>query len=551
MADNARAKEDISFGRIAIEKSFVTEEQIREAVDIQKKFQSMGHGTKKLGEILLEKNFLSQEEASEILETQKSLEQRRRIAGYEILSKLGQGGMGAVYKARQKSMERIVALKILPPKFARNPAFIDRFVREARAVAKLNHENIIAGIDVGESNGLYYFAMEYADGETVYERIRESGAIEEEEAIDVVLQIARALEHAHANDLVHRDVKPQNVIITKKGVTKLCDLGLAKTEESESSVTQRGVSVGTPHYISPEQAKGEIDVDIRSDIYSLGATFYHMVVGQVPFVGSSPMVVMTKHLTETPPYPRSKNVNVSKDISDLIMRMMAKDKEDRYQTPTKLINDLMRLKEGESLKRKQGRQRRQRARPSGQRQRGKSASQRVPVVDAALVTAAPAKPSVQPRSRGRRGSSRISRGSGRERASGRRGRGRGRDDDRRDRMYARQASGPPTAEVILLVGGGILILFLLIYFIVAGVDPEGASPVDHESGRIESRQDALSLEAGELLETAKSFENLEEFEYAEQIIRYQRVISRFPGTPQAQEARDRIEHVRIKERREW
>ncbi|TET38627.1 MAG: serine/threonine protein kinase, partial [Planctomycetota bacterium] len=389
MVDDARAKDDISFGQIAIEKNFVTEEQIREAIEVQKKFQSMGHGMKKLGEILLEKNFLSKKEADEILETQKSLERRRRIAGYEILSKLGQGGMGAVYKARQKSMERIVALKILPPKFARSPAFIDRFVREARAVAKLNHENIIAGIDVGESNGLYYFAMEYADGKTVYERIRESGAIGEDEAIDIVLQIARALEHAHRNDLVHRDVKPQNIIVTKKEVAKLCDLGLAKTEDSEASVTQRGVSVGTPHYISPEQAKGEVDVDIRSDIYSLGASFYHMVVGQVPFVGSSPMVVMTKHLTETPPYPRSKNADVSKDVSDFIMRMMAKDKEDRYQTPTKLISDLMRLKEGKSVSRrhKPSRQRKSRSRVAAQR--GRAGSQRVPVVEAALVTAAP------------------------------------------------------------------------------------------------------------------------------------------------------------------
>ncbi|MHC4660530.1 MAG: serine/threonine protein kinase [Planctomycetota bacterium] len=539
-----RAREDISFGQIAIEKKFVTGEQVKEAIETQKKLEAMGEGAKKLGEILLEKNYLSKEEADEVLKTQNQLEQRRQIAGYEILAKLGQGGMGAVYKARQRSMERIVALKILPPKFAKNPDFIERFVREARAVAKLNHENIIAGIDVGESNGLYYFAMEYADGQTVYERIRQSGPIAEDEAIDITLQIARALEHAHRHDLVHRDVKPQNIIITKKGIAKLCDLGLAKTEDSEASVTQRGVSVGTPHYISPEQAKGEVDVDIRSDIYSLGASFYHMVVGEVPFVGSGPMVVMTKHLTETPAYPRSRNPDVSKTVSDVIMRMMAKYKEGRYQTPTQLIKDFMRLQDGKAPSRKPKSSRMRVQRPGSgipQAQRSKPISNRQQV---AVVTATP----VRPKSERRRRPS-----TSRHARPGRRGGGRGgrRDDDRRDRAYMARPKGPPTTEIVLIVGAIVLLLILIGFFLYAGLNPEGGSPVDHESGRQERRQDMKNIEAGELLEKAKAFENLEEFEYPEQIIRYQEVIRKYPGTPQAREAQACIARVKKKEAREW
>lgn len=339
-------KEDFSFGRAVIEKGYATEKQVREALEIQARLRAMGIAPKRLGQILLERNHITREQTEDILSIQKRRESRRKIPGYKILEELGRGGMGTVYRAIQESMNRMVALKVLAPRHARDRSFIERFFREARAVAKLNHENIITGIDVGEAGGEYYFVMEYVEGETVSEMIKREGAIAQEKAVDVVLQIARALEHANRHNLVHRDVKPQNIMITAKGVAKLCDLGLAKTEDPEAHITRMGVSMGTPHYISPEQAKGVDEVDIRSDIYSLGASLYHMVVGEVPFVGASPMVVMTKHVTEEMPFASEKNLQVSEGTSMVIARMVRKKVDDRYQNPSELIVDLERIARG-------------------------------------------------------------------------------------------------------------------------------------------------------------------------------------------------------------
>jgi serine/threonine-protein kinase len=339
---------DISFGQVALREGLVTPAQLEECLEIQRKLKSLGVTPRKLGEIMVEKGYLSRGQVEGVLRLQRRLEERRQIAGYEIVSLIGKGGMGAVYKAKQLSLERVVALKILPPRYARDRSFIKRFVAEARTVARLNHENIIAGIDVGESNGYYYFAMEYVDGETVAAGIERDGPFEEKRALRIVAQIARALNHAQKNGLVHRDVKPQNIMLARNDVAKLCDLGLARSEEGEAS-SSRGLSLGTPHYISPEQAKGEPDVDIRSDIYSLGATLYHMVTGETPFTGSSPMVLMTKHLTEVPVSPRRKAPRLSRGCNDLILKMMAKRKEARYQDPIELLEDIEKVLEGQPL----------------------------------------------------------------------------------------------------------------------------------------------------------------------------------------------------------
>jgi len=274
---------------------------------------------------------------------------RLKIPGYEILDLLGQGGMGAVYKARQKSLDRIVALKVLSPDVAKDETYLKRFTTEARALARLNHENIIAGIDVGEANGYRYFAMEYVEGESLAALIEREGALGEKRAITIVMQIARALAHADKSALVHRDVKPQNIMIGRNDVAKLCDLGLAMTAEERKEARERGQSIGTPHYISPEQARGEHRVDIRSDIYSLGATLYHAVTGETPFTGSSPMVLMTKHLTEDPAPPRKRNPKVGKALDALVMKMLAKEKDKRYQNPTELLLDLERILAGRGI----------------------------------------------------------------------------------------------------------------------------------------------------------------------------------------------------------
>jgi len=359
------------FGEIAVREGFASRNAVRECLEIQTKLKSFGVEPKRLGEIMVEKGFLRDEDVKAILEVQKiggsRMESRsgitemksrrvqalpapaktavRDIPGYEVLELLGEGGMGMVYKARQKSLDRIVALKILPANAAKETSFIKRFISEARTVARLNHENIIAGIDVGEADGTYYFAMEHVEGESIAEMIERQGALEERFALTIAAQMARALSHAHKHGLVHRDVKPQNILVTRNNLAKLCDLGLAKMQ-NETGGDPTGVPVGTPHYLSPEQARGEADVDIRSDVYSLGATLFHMLCGQTPFEGQSPMVLMTKHLTEEPPSPRRINPAVSKGAAELVARMMSKEKEDRHQTPDELLEDLERVLAG-------------------------------------------------------------------------------------------------------------------------------------------------------------------------------------------------------------
>jgi len=330
----------------AIARGLITGEQAREAFEVMAKMAELGV-PEDLGRVLVKKGFISEAQLKE-LEARVSPQQPTTIGGFEIISRLGRGGMGAVYKARQVSLDRIVALKVLPPVLARDKAFIERFFREARAVAKLNHPNIVQGIDVGVAEKYYYFAMEYVDGEPVQHILAREGPMAEKRALDIVLQVAQAMHHAHRHDMIHRDIKPDNIMVTAGGVAKLCDLGLAKSLVGDSAVTQAGLAVGTPHYISPEQARGESDVDIRADIYSLGASLYHMVVGRTPYSGSSAAVVMTKHLNDDVPNPRDVRPELSMGLVRLIEKMMAKERRDRYQTPEELIRDVNLVVSGKS-----------------------------------------------------------------------------------------------------------------------------------------------------------------------------------------------------------
>ncbi len=340
-------RENLHFGALAIKLGFTTLERVDECLKLQEKMKELGVAPKKLGEILIAKGYITDAQTKEIFKVQGLKGGHTAIVGYKILSKIGQGTMGSIYKALQISMDRIVAIKVLAPKYAANDTFRDRFLREARAVARLNHPNIIQGIDVGESNGVHYFAMEYIDGPTVGELLKRGGALDEKRALDIVIQIARALSHAYQNGIIHRDIKPDNVMRTRDGIAKLCDLGLAKVASEEttqskdaSSGTRPGATMGTPYYISPEQARGEPNVDTRSDIYSLGASFYHVVVGDVPFVGETSAVVISKHLSENLTPPRQRNPLVSPAVDYIIVKMMQKDRANRYQTPVELVRDL-------------------------------------------------------------------------------------------------------------------------------------------------------------------------------------------------------------------
>ncbi|MCY3020097.1 MAG: serine/threonine-protein kinase [Planctomycetota bacterium] len=251
----------------------------------------------------------------------------KQLGQYKLLKKLGEGGMGAVYLADDTHVGRQVAVKVLAKKHAGDAEFVTRFRREAKAAGSLNHVNIVSAYVCGEDQGYHYLAMEHCDGEPLDKILKRNGFLAWDRAIEVTLQVARGLKHAHEHAIVHRDIKPSNIMICKplRGagipagagagatdplaegfVAKILDLGLSKniSGDEQSFYTQTGVAVGTPHYISPEQAKGEKTIDGRADIYSLGATFYHLVTGQTPFQASTPMAIMYKQINEQLPNPQ-------------------------------------------------------------------------------------------------------------------------------------------------------------------------------------------------------------------------------------------------------
>jgi serine/threonine-protein kinase len=275
----------------------------------------------------------------------------QQIPGYDLLEKLGQGSMGIVFKARQLSMDRLVAVKILHAKLAATERFLERFVREAHLAARLSHNNVVQAIDVGSAGALHYFVMELVEGQTIRDQLNDGKVFEEREAVDVVLQVAQALGHAHRRGLIHRDVKPANIVLTAEGVAKLADLGLARAENDEAVArSERGLTFGTPHYIAPEQILGRDDIDGRADLYSLGATLYHMVTGQPPFAGRPVDQLFRAHLEEELTPPDHLNPKLSGGLGEVVELLLAKDRRDRYRNADDLVIDLECLLAGEPPK---------------------------------------------------------------------------------------------------------------------------------------------------------------------------------------------------------
>ena len=270
------------------------------------------------------------------------------INNYEVIKKLGSGAMGDVFKARNTKAGEIVAIKILSEDLCDNPRAIERFKREIRQVIQLDHPNLISAYTCGEYKGRLYYVMEYVDGVTTQKELLANGPYDEARAVDIMTQVAKALEHAHQYHIIHRDIKPDNIMVTADGGAKLCDMGLAKSAESKSKVTMEGTVVGTPHYMSPEQAQGEEDLDTRSDIFSLGATFYHFLSGTFPFEGQNPVTIMTRVIQEDPTPIQELSPEVSDATCALIAKMMAKDRNKRYQNFTEVLRDLEKLQKREA-----------------------------------------------------------------------------------------------------------------------------------------------------------------------------------------------------------
>jgi len=255
---------------------------------------------------------------------------------YRVLSKLGAGGMGVVYKALQISMDRQVALKVLSPELTRDREFVVGFLNEARTAGQLNHPNIIQVHDFGEFQGLYYFSMELVEGENVLALMNREGKLPPARALGMIAQLADALNHAHTHNIVHQDIKPQNLMLDKriKDQIKLADLGLAKVIGSDKG-QRRGVLMGTPHYMAPEQAKS-LPIDGRTDLYAAGATLFHMITGRVPYEGRNSIEILTKHVKNEAPDPRQYDVSIPESVAKLVMRLMAKDPAARFQTAKEL-----------------------------------------------------------------------------------------------------------------------------------------------------------------------------------------------------------------------
>ena len=317
-----------------LEQGLATQEQIDEATEISSKLTEMGMQARSIAEVLQEKGVITAEQLEDLRREERKAEGKEQIAGYRLDQKLGEGAMGSVYKARQLSLDRDVAIKVLAPHLSEDESYVKRFFTEAKAVARLNHTNIISGIDVGEAGGVKYLVMEYADGQTVASILERGGSMDEERVLNIGLMMARALDHAHRNNLVHRDVKPDNIILTKDGVAKLCDLGLAKMETHEGDEPAR---MGTAAYISPEQARGEHDITERADLYSLGCTLFHMLTGKEPFEGPDAGSVLGMHLTDPAPPVRTLDGTISERTDLLVQTLMAKDPADRIDSAKELI----------------------------------------------------------------------------------------------------------------------------------------------------------------------------------------------------------------------
>jgi formylglycine-generating enzyme required for sulfatase activity/tRNA A-37 threonylcarbamoyl transferase component Bud32 len=260
------------------------------------------------------------------------------LGQYVLLDRLGEGGMGEVYHAKHRRMERDVALKVIRREKLDSPEAVKRFQREIEAAAKLSHENVVMAYDADQAGDRHFFAMEFVEGTNLAKLVKEKGPLPIAQACDCVRQAALGLQHAHERGMVHRDIKPSNLLLGKSGVVKLLDMGLARlqdpTGELESRITQEGLVIGTPDFLAPEQARNARTADIRSDIYALGCTFYYLLCGHTPYQGGTPTEKLLRHTTD--PVPHMTRPDVPPAVEGVVEKMMAKQPEDRFQTPSEI-----------------------------------------------------------------------------------------------------------------------------------------------------------------------------------------------------------------------
>ena len=338
-AQKAALRRDLGVAKFAIKQRFVTREQVETCRREQLRRRESGEEVDLLG-VLRDEGCIS-EEQEQVMASAVGDTGYRRLGDFEIIRRLGEGGMGAVYKARQVSMDRVVALKVLPSWLASDETYVERFYREARACAKLDHPNVVRGLAVGEAEGHHYFAMEYVDGPSLKQVIEREGPLPPWRAVPIFAAVAKGLAHAHSRGLIHRDIKPDNIMLTRDGVPKLADLGLAKDIGStRTGITESGTAMGTAYYMAPEQARDAKRADLRSDIYALGATLYHVLTGRVPYEGATFVEVTRRHEEGPLVPPRKLNPDIPERLSLIVEKMMSKKPEFRFKSASEVAQAL-------------------------------------------------------------------------------------------------------------------------------------------------------------------------------------------------------------------
>ncbi len=327
----AQDADDVRFAARLVMEGMIGQDVVQALIEKQKELVAADRPLT-IAQMCVAKGWLTKSEARLLLRLESP--PAGLVPGYEILGFLGSGGMSQVYRARSLERDEEVALKVLKPRLARDARAVERFRREAELLCQLEHENIVKGHEFVESDGLVAFSMELVPGEELLALVDEAGPFQEDASLYVILQIARALEALHAEGVVHRDIKPGNILLTRDNTVKLCDLGLATGADGDDD----GTTVGTVEYISPEQARGETEVDVRSDIYALGVTLYHLAVGEIPFQGEDEQETMGKRFFEG--LDSSKMGKLSPHLHYFIQKMMARDRELRYQSPAELTSDI-------------------------------------------------------------------------------------------------------------------------------------------------------------------------------------------------------------------
>jgi serine/threonine-protein kinase len=335
---------DVDLARAAIDRGLLTIKESVRCLEIQREFEQKGKQVP-LEKIFVKTRLINEAQLDQLKKSLARTQALRHIGQYELLAKVGTGGMGTVYKAKDTKADRIVALKVLSSGLAGNKDYVRRFLREALASGRLSHPNIVQGIDAGEADRHYYFAMEFIEGTTVAEMLKDGQPIPEQQALDIAIQIAKALRHAEENNLIHRDIKPDNIMITEDGTAKLADLGLARL--AVGAAQEQG-AFGTAYYASPEQCEGAEELDSKTDMYAFGATLFHMIAGHVPFDAETPEEILMMHLKERRPYLKDENVQLTHGVSKIVRKLMSINKRDRYVSFDAVVKDLTLVRMGRS-----------------------------------------------------------------------------------------------------------------------------------------------------------------------------------------------------------